>query len=47
MSLIPYADAMECLMYAIMLTRHDISYAVSIVIKYMTKPGKEHWKVVA
>lgn len=47
MSSIPYSGAVGCLMYAIMLTRPDISYAVSIVSKHMTKPGNEHWKVDA
>ena len=33
-------------MYAMVLTRPDLSYAVSVVSRYMVDPGKEHWKVV-
>ena len=33
-------------MYAMICTRPDLSYAVSMVSRYMANPGKEHWKVV-
>ena len=46
MSSIPYSRTVGCLMYAIVLTSPDLSYAVSVVNRYMTDPGKEHWKVV-
>ena len=39
---IPYASAVGCLMYAMVLTRPDLSYAVSVVSRYMANPGKEH-----
>ena len=39
---IPYASAVGCLMYVMVLTRHDLSYAVSVVSRYMANPGKEH-----
>ena len=43
---IPYASAVGCLMYAMVLTRPDITHAVSVVSRYMSNPGKEHWKAV-
>ena len=46
MTSIPYAKAVGCLMYAIVLTRPDISHDVSVVSRYMTSSSKEHWKWV-
>ncbi|KAH9779137.1 Integrase catalytic domain-containing protein [Citrus sinensis] len=46
MAKIPYANAVGCMMYAMVLTRPDISYALSVVSKYMVSPGKEHWRAV-
>ncbi|KAH9718762.1 hypothetical protein KPL71_022343 [Citrus sinensis] len=43
---IPYASAVGCLMYAMVLTRPDIAHAVSVVSRYMSNPGKEHWNAV-
>lgn len=43
---VPYANAVGCLMYTIVLTRLDIAHAVSVVNRYMASPGKEHWKAV-
>ncbi|KAH9722896.1 Integrase catalytic domain-containing protein [Citrus sinensis] len=43
---VPYANAVGCLMYAMVLTRPDISHAVSVVSRYMATPGNEHWKAV-
>ncbi|KAH9779746.1 hypothetical protein KPL71_007826 [Citrus sinensis] len=42
----PYASSVGCLMYAMVLTRPDLSYAVSLVSKFMSNPGKEHWRAV-
>ena len=39
----PYANVVGCMMYAMVLTRPNISYALSIVSRYMATPGKEHW----
>lgn len=33
-------------MYAMILTRPDIAYIVSVVIRFMPNPSKEHWRVV-
>ena len=46
MSRVPYANAVGCLMYAMICTRPDISQAVSVVSRYMGNPGKEHWNAV-
>lgn len=46
MSKIPYANAVGCLMYAMVCTRPDIAQAVGVVSKYMANPGKEHWNAV-
>ena len=42
----PYANAVGCMMYAIVVTKSDISHALSLVSRYMALPRKEHWKVV-
>ena len=39
MSHVPYANALGCLMYAMVCTRPNISHAVGVVSKYM-----EIWK---
>jgi hypothetical protein len=46
MSRVPYANAMEILMYVMVSTRPDISHAVGVVSRYMENPGKEHWEAV-
>ena len=38
----PYDNDVGCLMYAMVLTRLDISHALIIVSRYMTTLGKEH-----
>ena len=43
MSRIPFASAVGSLMYAMLCTRPDISYAVGIVSRYQSDPGEEHW----
>ena len=42
----PYASAVGCLMYAMVLTKSYITYVISVVNRYMSNPGKEHWKAV-
>ncbi|KAL5740548.1 hypothetical protein ACOSQ2_029728 [Xanthoceras sorbifolium] len=43
MSHVPYSSAVGSLMYAMVCTRPDIAHAVSVVSRYMSNPGKEHW----
>ena len=33
-------------MYAMVCSHLDLSYAMSLVSRYMSNPGKEHWKTV-
>ncbi|XP_058202632.1 MDIS1-interacting receptor like kinase 2-like [Rhododendron vialii] len=42
----PYAQAVGSLMYAMLCTRPDISYAVSVVNRYQSNPGEPHWAAV-
>jgi hypothetical protein len=42
MSRVPYSSAVGSLMYAMVCSRPDLSYAMSLVSRYMANPGKEH-----
>jgi ATP-binding cassette subfamily B (MDR/TAP) protein 1 len=42
MSKVSYCSAVSSLMYAIVCSRPNLSYAMSIVSRYMFNPGKEH-----
>ncbi|KAH9791940.1 CCHC-type domain-containing protein [Citrus sinensis] len=46
MASVPYANAVGCLMYVMVLTRPDIAHVVSVVSRYMAQPGEDHWKAV-
>jgi hypothetical protein len=46
MSKVPYSSVVGSLMYAMICSRPDLSHATSVVAKYMSNPGKEHWKAV-
>src|SRR6266498_1479104 len=46
MSRVPYSSDVGSLMYAMVCSRPDLSYAISVVSRYMANPGKEHWKAV-
>ncbi|KAJ9566010.1 hypothetical protein OSB04_001976 [Centaurea solstitialis] len=46
MARVSYSSAVGSLMYAMICTRPDLAYAVSMVSRYMANPGKEHWKAV-
>ena len=46
MAKVPYASACGSLMYAMVATRPDIAYAVGVVSRYMSNPGKKHWDAV-
>ena len=41
---IPYASAIESLMYAQVCTRPDIAFIVGMLGRYQSNPGKDHWK---
>jgi len=46
MSKVPYSSAVGSLMYVMVCSRPDLSYAMSLVSRYMSNLGKEHWKSV-
>ena len=47
MASLPYSGAVGSLMYAMILTRPDISHAVSVVSRFMANLGHEHWRAVS
>lgn len=46
MDKIPYSSAVGSLMYAMIATRPDIAFAVGVVSRYMSNPGRKHWETV-
>jgi hypothetical protein len=46
MSKVPYSSAVSSLMYAMVCSLLDLSYAMSLVSRYMANPGKKHWNAV-
>ena len=46
MSRIPYASAIGSIMYAMLCTRPDVSFAVSVTSKFQSTYGEEHWMAV-
>ncbi|KAK8547551.1 hypothetical protein V6N12_031688 [Hibiscus sabdariffa] len=46
MSQIPYASAIGSIMYAMICTRPDLSYALSMTCRYQANPGEGHWIAV-
>ncbi|WJX29428.1 hypothetical protein P8452_18069 [Trifolium repens] len=46
MNEIPYASAIGSIMYAMLCTRPDVSYALSATSRYQSDPGESHWIAV-
>ena len=46
MSHVPYASAVDSLMYAMVCTRPNVAHAVGVFSRFMSKLGKEHWTTV-
>ncbi|KAL4361053.1 hypothetical protein GQ457_04G019690 [Hibiscus cannabinus] len=46
MSQIPYASAIGSIMYAMICTRPNLSYALSMTSRYQANPGEGHWTAV-
>ena len=46
MSKIPYASAIGSIMYDMLSTRIDVSYALSMTRKYQSDPDESHWTTV-
>ena len=46
MKVIHYASAIGSIKYAMLCTRPNVNLAVSLVGRYQSNPGKEHWTAV-
>ena len=46
MSCVPYASAINRLMYAMVCSRPNTAHVVGVLSRFMSKPGKEHWTTV-
>ena len=46
MSKVTYASAIGSIMYAMISTRPDVSYALSVTSRYQSDPGESHWTAV-
>ncbi|CAN6804119.1 unnamed protein product [Brassica oleracea] len=46
MAKVPYASAVGSLMYTMVCTRPDLAYAVGVVSRFLSNPGREHWNAV-
>ena len=43
---VPYSNAVGSLMYAMVCTRPDLAYVVSVVSRFMHNPDKAHWEAI-
>ena len=43
MSKIPYASAIGSIMYDMLCSRPNVSYALSMTSRYQSNPGESHW----
>ena len=46
MSKVPYASAIGSIMYAMISTHLDVSYALSFTSRYQSDPDESHWTAV-
>ncbi|XP_048605485.1 secreted RxLR effector protein 161-like [Brassica napus] len=46
MNVIPYASAVGSLLYSMVGSRPGLCFAVGLISRYMSKPGKKHWEAV-
>ncbi|KAJ9542250.1 hypothetical protein OSB04_028756 [Centaurea solstitialis] len=46
MKTVPYASAIGSIMYAMLRTRPDVAYSVSVTSRYQQNPGEPHWVAV-
>jgi hypothetical protein len=46
MRAIPYASAIRSIMYAMICTRLDVSYALSTMSRYQSNYGDAHWTTI-
>lgn len=43
---VSYASAVGTLIYALVCTRPDLAYVVSLVSRFISNPGKDHWQAI-
>ena len=46
MQRVPYSSVVGSLMYSMVCSRPDLAYVVSMVSKFMSNLGKQHWEVL-
>ena len=46
MSVISYASTIGSIMYNILCTKPDVSYALSVTSKYQSDPSEGHWVAI-
>ena len=46
MTTVPYVSAIGSIMYAMICTRPDVSFALSVSSRYQSNPGMGHWTAV-
>ena len=46
MSKIPYVSAIRSIVYTMLCTRSNVSYALSTMSRYQSDPGESHWTSV-
>ena len=46
MTEVPYKEAVDSLMYAMIATRPNLAFPISMASQYMARPGSKHWTVV-
>jgi hypothetical protein len=46
MSKVPYSSVVGSFMYVMVCSHPDLSYAMSLVSRYMANPGRTHWEAV-
>ncbi|XP_031279307.1 secreted RxLR effector protein 161-like [Pistacia vera] len=42
----PYANVIRSIMYAMISTRPDLSFSMSLLSRFMSNPGSEHWSAL-
>ena len=43
---IPYASTVGSIIYAMVVTQHDLAYVVGVASRYISNPGWKHWEAV-
>ena len=46
MEKIPYASAIGSIMYAMLCTRPDVAFALSVTSRFQANPGESHWEAM-